>query len=1115
MTDQLQPALPTGTVTFLFTDIEGSTPLWERDPAAMGAAVARHHAILHAAAEAHSGHVFKVVGDEFQISFELPAQALEAALVAQRALRDEAWGATGPLKVRMGLHTGPAGLVDGVLNTRDYAVSHTLNRVARIRSAGHGGQVLLSLATAELLGGHLPQDTTLRDLGEHTLKGLARPEHIFQVVVPDLAADFPPLVSQSRLRHNLPAQRTAFVGRETELAELERLIADARSRLVTIVGPGGMGKTRLALELAQRLLQAERLSAGVDRTSPFPDGMCFVDLAPLSAADQIIPTLADALDIQLQGDAGDLSGAKNQILSSMRLRRMLLIFDNFEHLLDGVDLLTAILQAAPDVLVLATSRERLQLHEEQVYAIQGLEFPERERPDDTADYTAAQLFLASARRVQTSFELGVDDLTYLARICRLIEGMPLGIELAAGWVDVLSLADIASEIADQVGRGLDFLETEVRDVPQRHRSMRAVIDGSWERLSETEREVFPQLSVFRAGFTRQAAQAVAPTASLRLLARLANKSLLQYDRIENRYTLHEMLRQYAAEKLATRPEGDADVQMRHSAYYCAALQKWETDLKGPRQFQALAEIKADIENLRTAWRWAIDHGHVAHLDQALDGLCLFYDRPFNLRAGQAACGLVIDLLAGDGAALSADGSRLLAKALAWQVFFQGRGGEPNHPLLQQSLDLLNSLALADQDTRREKAFLLRVMGYADDSRFVKDDREHARRLLEGSLSLYRALGDRWEAAHSAMILANIMAAFQAHDETRQMYEQSLASFRALGDQWMVAKTLNELGQLARETGDFDWAQRLYEESLALSQAQGNQGDTTSLVKLWSLAEFQGEVEAAKGYAGQIIALCRETGDQYSLSLGLLSSAQAFTGSGQFTDALEIVEEAKAESQDIQTPIVKTWIASLQTSIYLHVGRYVEARLQAESDLATAPEIDIPWFPATAQEALGCVMLGEKQHAEAQRLLLDCGTARRKLRMREPGSLALLGLAEYGLGNRITARRYLLEALEIVIESRAFIPLMHLMPIIPVLLADEEQDAFKERAVELYALATSRPFVANSRFFEDIAGKSISVAAAALPPDLVEAARERGRALDWWETAEVLLDELRRLGWAGS
>jgi predicted ATPase/DNA-binding SARP family transcriptional activator len=382
--------------------------------------------------------------------------------------------------------------------------------------------------------------------------------------------------------HSLPAQATPFIGREAELAALGAFIADPQVRLMTIVGVGGMGKTRLALACAERHLTAD---------SSFPHGVFFVNLAPLSEVEHLIPALAGTLNFPLQG--GDGHSPHEQLLDYLRQKKMLLLFDNFEHLLDGVDLLTDILQAAPEVQILVTSRERLHLRMEQVYPIEGLEFPDWEtasplgEEEDAGEYTAVQLFLQSAHRNQPDFALRNDnDLAYLARICHTVAGMPLALELAASWVDMLPLAEIATELQ----QGLDLLETDMQDMPERHRSVRAAIDYSWQKLAEPERDIFAKLSVFRGGFTREAAQAVAG-ANLRPLARLVTKSLLQVESGNGRYQIHELLRQYGAEKLQESGQKTV-VRQKHSHFYCRALQQWEAELKSVRQQTAVTLLEA-------------------------------------------------------------------------------------------------------------------------------------------------------------------------------------------------------------------------------------------------------------------------------------------------------------------------------------------------------------------------------------------------------------------------------------------------------------------------------------------------------------------------------------------
>jgi len=519
---------PSGTVTFLFTDIEGSTPLWEREPDQMRLALARHDAILRMIIATQGGHVYKTIGDAFQAAFAFPAHAVTAALAAQRALAAHDWEISEPLRVRMGIHVGPA-----VAEGNDYTATHTLNRVARIMAAGHGGQILLSVEVADLVRRDLPADVTLRDMGKQRMKGLTHLEHLFQVVVPDLPAAFPPLKTLGPLRTNLPAQPTPFLGRAQELAALEALLAQPDRRLVTILGPGGMGKTRLALETGQRLLDQ------------FWDGVWFLALDAVDAdsfspaLNPLLVGLAKTLGLTLHGG----SPPEAQVLAYLQERQLLLIFDNLEHLVDSSEVISRLLSGTQRIKALVTSRKRLNLQEEWLFSLSGLALapdPGGPAQPQAGIPEAMQLFQQVAQRVQPTFDLNV-SFNAVEQICRLVEGMPLGIELAASWARHLSPTAIVQEVENDI----DFLATNVRNLPARHRSLRAVFDHSWRLLSALEQAVLPQLAVFRGGFRRTEAQAIAG-ASLVTLATLVDKSLLSVS-ASSRYGLHERLRQYLLE----------------------------------------------------------------------------------------------------------------------------------------------------------------------------------------------------------------------------------------------------------------------------------------------------------------------------------------------------------------------------------------------------------------------------------------------------------------------------------------------------------------------------------------------------------------------------------------
>jgi predicted ATPase/DNA-binding SARP family transcriptional activator len=536
--------------------------------------------------------------------------------------------------------------------------------------------------------------------------------------------------------HNLPAPLTPFVGRQAELAQLADRLQDPTCRLVTLVGPGGIGKTRLALEAARAQLEH------------FPHGVFQVRLVGLGSVEAIVPAIAQVLGFTFHRG----TEPRQQLVDYLRARTVLLLLDNFEHLLEGAGLVVDILRAAPGVTAVITSRARLDLKGEQLFPVEGLPYPKSDvlEAEEAMAYDAVKLFLSGARRVCPGCQLD-GHAHHVARICRTVHGMPLALLLASAWVGALSPAEIAGQVSDAAGHlALDLLETDWGDVPERHRSIRAVFHHSWSLLSEREREIFPALSVFRGGFSAEAAQAVAG-ASTAELRTLVNKSLVL--RLSpGRYEVHELLRQYGEEALLAEPAAWQSAYDRHCAHYASALQRWDDDLKGARQQTALAEMDLDIDNARAAWDWAVEGGLVAHMEQALDGLSRHHS--WRERAGElkntwreAMHGLSVpapDKLESSVAPLAAGAARearLWLRIMAWRIRY-ARTTEQAHEWLQQGLALLDRLEGAGCDARRERAVILhqmaRVLSYHDPL--------EARQLGEESLALHRALGDRWETA---------------------------------------------------------------------------------------------------------------------------------------------------------------------------------------------------------------------------------------------------------------------------------------------------------------------------------------------------------------------------------
>jgi predicted ATPase len=584
--------------TFLITDIEGSTRLWEEHAAAMAPALARHDALLREAVEGAAGAVIKTTGDGLLAVFHDPLQALQAALDGQRALRATAWGEIGALKVRMAVHSGTAELRDG-----DY-FGPALNRVARILAIGHGGQVLESSMTATLVGDRLAPDVELLDLGSHRLRDLDRPEQVFQVAAADLPRDFPPLRSLSTGRTNLPVQLTRFIGRERELADVQALVG--RHRLVTLIGTGGTGKTRLMLEAAARL------------PDQFPDGIWLAELAPLGDPAQVASEIARALG------APEVPGqpALGTVQAFVADKEILLLLDNAEHLVDEVaEIAERLLSAAPRLRILATSREALAVTGEAVFQLRSLSCPVAstaragEDPAGDALATAAQteavrLFLDRASSVDPEFALGTANVGPVSEICRRLDGIPLAIELAAARVSVMS----PDEIARRLGDRFRLLAGGRRAAVPRQQTLHALIDWSWDLLTEEDRVLLRRLSVFAGGWTiGRAARIVGdddePLDEVELLDRLnrlVDRSLVLVDRgATTRYRMLETIRQYAREKLIASGEVER-LADRHFAAFAALAAAAEGELHGPAMVDWLDRLDSDVENLDAALEWGLE-----------------------------------------------------------------------------------------------------------------------------------------------------------------------------------------------------------------------------------------------------------------------------------------------------------------------------------------------------------------------------------------------------------------------------------------------------------------------------------------------------------------------------
>jgi predicted ATPase/class 3 adenylate cyclase len=610
--------LPTGTVTFLFTDLEGSTRLWEEHPEAMRAALARHDEILRDAVEKRDGHVVKTTGDGLHAVFALAPDGVVAALDAQRALVAEDWTLPEPLRVRMGLHMGGAELRGG-----DY-YGPAVNRAARVSGAAHGGQIVASAATADLVRDDLGETVELVDLGEHRLRDLGRPERIVQIAHPDLPSDFPPLRSLDAYPGNLPVQLTSFVGRGPELEGIVAALEDVR--LVTITGTGGVGKTRLAVQVAADVLPR------------FADGVWLCELAPATDVDTMHQVVVATLGVQPRAGVS----LEESIIEFLRSKDLLVLFDNCEHLLRPVrDLAGVVLQSCPGVRILVTSREGLGLPGEQVWPLRSLDVPNTTSTGDVAGAEAAMLFAERAHAVRPDFKIDDDNADAVADICRRLDGIPLALELAAARIVAMSPTDIAARLDER----FRLLTGGRHAAIERHQTLRGAVDWSYSLLDADERTVFDRLAVFSGTFDARAAEAVAAGEGvegwdvLDALTSLVAKSMVVAEPASDgvmRYQLLETIRQYAAQRL---DEGGAPDRWRrrHAEHYAAVAEELAAGIRGPDELAWRNRLDTELDNLRSVVHWSIDAPEQVDADLGLRIIAaLSYEATINRPSGVGA-----------------------------------------------------------------------------------------------------------------------------------------------------------------------------------------------------------------------------------------------------------------------------------------------------------------------------------------------------------------------------------------------------------------------------------------------------------------------------------------------
>jgi predicted ATPase/DNA-binding XRE family transcriptional regulator len=681
-------------------------------------------------------------------------------------------------------------------------------------------------------------------------------------------------LQRSSLRSSLPIPPTPLVGRQRDLDELGRVLSDPFSRILTLVGPGGIGKTRLAVATASQ------------RQEDFPDGVYFVPLAPLQTSRLIVPVITNALGFAFQG--ANSTDPKGQLLDFLAEKRLILILDNIEHLLgDGViiDFLGELIERSEKVKLLVTSRESLGLYHEMIFEVHGLPIPESM---DVAG-TSVELFLQRARRADAGFDPTTDDYPAIVKICRLVEGMPLGIELAAAWVRTLSCEEIASEIE----RGLDFLSISARDLPVRHRSLRAVFDHSWKLLADDERSILLRLSVFRGGFTREASQQVAG-ASLQMLSALVTKSLIRRTGT-GRYDQHELVRQYAAAHLQ---ESNEEIAARdlHCRYYTSLLEQTEPRLKSSGQKSAIANLTPDVDNLRSAWTWAVAQRKLSELQKATRCMQWLFD----------LCGWLPEIAAllkqaeeglGREAAHSQDASQH-ASVLCLLITYQGlalvRSGQVANGRSLLQMNLQNARSQID---RQVFADHLAFLGLAD---YLTGKYADADTHLCEALELSRSIAYDWIVCFSQMILGVVNQMKGDFQKAEAYFREGLTLGRSIGSPRNIGSLLIMYSTLLRMLKRYQEAAGMLHECLQIGRAEDDQWlIAISLQHLSALAKHRGEIDFpdAMEMMEESMALFRELGDRWGLALSLVQAGEIQTSVGQYAEARQYYLEAIHKSAE--------------------------------------------------------------------------------------------------------------------------------------------------------------------------------------------------------------------------
>lgn len=825
---------PEDTKTFLFTDIEGSTKLAQEFPDKLQTELEKHHVILRNAIESNNGFIFEIIGDAFCASFTNPFDAVKAASDAQSGLSREKWDEV-PIKVRMGIHTGPA-----EWNGKRYIGYITLARTQRIMSAAYGRQILISNETYINVKDKIQNEISFRDLGERRLKDLIQPMRIYQVISKELPSDFPPLKTLDARPNNLPVQLTNFLGREKDINEIKKLLSD--SHLLTLVGPGGTGKTRLCLQVA------------ADIIDDYENGVWFIDLAPLKDGTLLPQTIAQAIGIKEESQ----QELTKTLINYFKEKEILILLDNCEHIIESCSNLSGeLLINCPKLKIMATSREMLRINGETVYYVTSLELPDMDSDnsmDSLTQFESVKFFIERALSVKPGFQVTNENAPAVAEICFKLDGIPLAIELAAARVKVLSVEQICERLNDR----FKLLISGSRTSLPRQKTLKALIDWSYDLLTEKEKILWRRLSVFAGGWTLEAAEEVCWDENLNYdeildtLSQLVDKSIVIYNETLYRYKMLETIRQYGEEELETNSELEKII-IKHLDYYLSLAEISKNKLIGSEQKEWMEKLDSERSNFQVALVTSIVRGCIEKGVRLATGLCRYWEtRGYNSEAKN----WLEEFLS------SSEDLPVMEKAnaLQWSGTFEWITGNYSHAQtfyeksyeIQKQLNNKQGIAVSLNNL----GLVLNITGRYEESKI----------LTEQSYDLFKELGNKPLIADSLLNLGSTYINLNDYERAKSAFEECLDLYREIGDKRGIGMILNNLGSIYGLKNDYESSRAYLEDSLSIQrELKDNRSISMTLGNLGAILSYQGYYKKAKEYLEESIKINTELGDQKGLA----------------------------------------------------------------------------------------------------------------------------------------------------------------------------------------------------------------------------------------------------------